>query len=211
MIVEFLEPAENELKEAISYYNEQNEGLGFEFALEVQKTIERISQYPDAWTELSKRTRRCRCNRFPYGIIYYLKDDLLVKVDRASMKYSLEVRVPILDYRIIAFALNIHHELKIKNGSHKHILKQLLYKYCPQELFDRPKRGFAIPLDKWLKGDLKYLIDENLSETSIIKTGILNFSEVQKLLNQYKSGKSYLYNRIWNLIVLQQFLLKHNF
>jgi len=80
MIVEFLEPAENELKEAISYYNEQNEGLGFEFALEVQKTIERISQYPDAWTELSKRTRRCRCNRFPYGIIYYLKDDLIIIV-----------------------------------------------------------------------------------------------------------------------------------
>lgn len=80
MIVEFLETAENELKEAINYYNEQNDGLGFEFALEVQKTIERISQYPDAWTELSKRTRRCRCNRFPYGIIYYLKDDLIIIV-----------------------------------------------------------------------------------------------------------------------------------
>ncbi len=150
-------------------------------------------------------------NQALFDIRYYLKDDLLVKVDRASMKYSLEVRVPLLDYRIIAFALNLSPELKIQNGTQKYLLKKLLYKYCPQEFFDRPKRGFAIPLEKWLKNDLQYLIPENLSESAINKTGIVKYSEVEKLIKQYQSGRSYLYNRVWNLIILQQFLLKHNF
>jgi plasmid stabilization system protein ParE len=80
MTVRFLEPAENEFKEAIKYYNEQSEGLGYEFALEIRKTIERIIHYPEAWTPLSKRTRRCRCNNFPYGVIYYIKDDVIIIV-----------------------------------------------------------------------------------------------------------------------------------
>ena len=80
MTVEFLELAENELKEAVRFYNEQSEGLGFEFALEIQKTIERIIQYPEAWTKFSKRTRRCRCNNFPYGVVYCIKEGILLIV-----------------------------------------------------------------------------------------------------------------------------------
>ena len=80
MRIEFLAPAEMELIDASSYYNIQSEGLGFEFAAEVKKTIERIIQHPEAWTKLSKRTRRCRTNRFPYGVIYQIKEETILIV-----------------------------------------------------------------------------------------------------------------------------------
>ncbi|MBU0559431.1 MAG: type II toxin-antitoxin system RelE/ParE family toxin [Bacteroidetes bacterium] len=80
MNIEFLNPAEDEFVNAIAYYNLQSEGLGFEFAVEVKRTIGRIIQYPDAWTPLSRRTRRCRTNRFPYGIIYQVRTDTLLIV-----------------------------------------------------------------------------------------------------------------------------------
>lgn len=76
--VDFLEIAENELIEAIEYYNNQSEGLGYELAFEVQKTIERIVQFPDAWPKLSQRTRRCRCKRFPYGVVYQIRQEAIL-------------------------------------------------------------------------------------------------------------------------------------
>jgi hypothetical protein len=80
MKIEFLLPAKIELTASIAYYNEQSEGLGYEFAAEVNRTLERIVQYPDAWVSLSKRTRRCRTNRFPYGLIYQIREDRLLIV-----------------------------------------------------------------------------------------------------------------------------------
>ena len=80
MKIEFLPPARTELTDAISYYNTQSEGLGYEFAVEVKRTLGRIAQYPDAWFKLSRRTRRCRTNRFPYGVIYQIREDTLLIV-----------------------------------------------------------------------------------------------------------------------------------
>lgn len=80
MQIEFLAPAEVELLDTIAYYNLQSEGLGYEFASEVKRTLERIDQYPEAWFQLSKRTRRCRTNRFPYGIIYQIRNETLLIV-----------------------------------------------------------------------------------------------------------------------------------
>lgn len=80
MLVEFLEVAEAEFIEAVDYYNRQSEGLGYEFAAEVKRTIGRILQYPDAWPKLSARTRRCRTNRFPYGIVYQVQEDRILIV-----------------------------------------------------------------------------------------------------------------------------------
>ncbi len=80
MEVAFLDPAERELMEAVGHYNGESEGLGYEFAAEVRRTIGRILEYPNAWTHLSKRTRRCRTNRFPYGIIYQVRNHMILIV-----------------------------------------------------------------------------------------------------------------------------------
>ncbi len=142
-----------------------------------------------------------------FDLHYYLPDDLLVKVDRATMAQGLEARVPLLDYRIVEFALNLDYKLKVKNGQTKWLMRQLLKKFVPSELFERPKWGFSIPLLKWLQNDLKVLADEHLSEEAVKRTGVLNPEEVKKLLHAfYGQGKTYLYQRVWALIVLQRWL-----
>ena len=80
MTVTFVAAAKAELREAVSYLNAQSEGLGFDFAVEVKRTLERISEFPDAWQPLSKRTRRCRTRRFPYGVVYQLRDDVILVI-----------------------------------------------------------------------------------------------------------------------------------
>lgn len=144
-----------------------------------------------------------------FDLEYYLQDDLLTKVDRASMKYSLETRVPYLDHRLIEFALNISPHLKVKEGIQKHLLKKVLYQYIPEKLFDRPKQGFAIPLNKWLLTGLRYLIDNYLSEEVITKYDVVRYSEVRKLVDAYFGGTNYLYNRIWLLIILHMWFEKN--
>jgi asparagine synthase (glutamine-hydrolysing) len=138
-----------------------------------------------------------------FDIKFYLKDDLLVKVDRASMQYSLETRTPFLDYRVVEYCLNISEKFKMNNGIQKYLLKEILYDFVPKEMFDRPKWGFSIPLVNWLKADLKFLIDEYLSESSITKSGLVDYEIVKDLKSKFFSNKfDYLYNRLWLLVVL---------
>ena len=142
---------------------------------------------------------------------YYLPDDLLVKVDRASMHYSLETRVPLLDYRITEFSFNLDSELKIKGSSMKYLLKQVLYDFVPKEIFNRPKWGFSIPLKKWLRTDFSYLVENYASKKIIEKYNFLNYTAVEKLKNQYSSGHEYLFNRLWVIIVLHWWLEENCF
>lgn len=144
-----------------------------------------------------------------FDIKYYLPDDLLTKVDRASMFYSLETRVPYLDHRIVELALNISPALKYKDGVSKYILKEILYQYIPKEIFDRPKQGFAIPLAKWLKTDLSYLITDYLNKTTVEKYSVVNYKEVHLLIDRFNNGEEYLYNRIWLLILLHYWMAKN--
>jgi asparagine synthase (glutamine-hydrolysing) len=142
---------------------------------------------------------------------YYLQDDLLAKVDRASMFFSLETRVPYLDHRIVEFALNLSPELKFKNGTTKYLLKEILFQYVPPKFFNRPKQGFAIPLEKWLKNELRFLIDDYLSEEVITRFNIVNYSYVRNLTNDFlNNNKSYLYNRLWIIIVLHKWLVTNS-
>ncbi|MBR5959189.1 MAG: asparagine synthase (glutamine-hydrolyzing) [Salinivirgaceae bacterium] len=140
-----------------------------------------------------------------FDMLYYLPDDLLVKVDRASMRHSLESRVPLLDYRIVEFAVNLHKSLKINNGEAKYLLKQVLYDYLPPEIFNRPKWGFSVPLCNWLRTDLQYLTEKYLSRDIVEQAQMVRYAEVQRLLKRFYVQKvDYLYNRVWALICLHQ-------
>lgn len=139
-----------------------------------------------------------------YDIKYYLRDDLLVKVDIASMQFSLEARTPFLDYRIVEFALNLDENLKVRNHVSKYLLKEVLYDYVPKYLFDRPKKGFSIPLARWLHRDLKFLVDKYLSKTSIESAGFVKYEKVRDLVNRFEKGQDFLFNRIWALILLHK-------
>ncbi|MCS6818943.1 MAG: asparagine synthase (glutamine-hydrolyzing), partial [Chitinophagales bacterium] len=141
-----------------------------------------------------------------FDIKYYLKDDLLVKVDRASMQYSLEARTPFLDYRVVEFAINLHEDLKLRNGTSKYLLKEILYDYIPKQLFERPKWGFAIPLSKWMKKDLNYIISDWLSQENIQTEGVVRLKPVQSLIKRFEAGEDYLYNRIYVLALLHKWL-----
>ena len=142
-----------------------------------------------------------------FDIKTYLKDDLLVKVDIASMQYSLEARTPFLDFRLVEFALNLEEKFKVNNGITKYILKEVLYDFVPKKYFNRPKKGFSIPLSKWLHSDLKYLIDRYLSKECIEKCGFVHYSKVEQLKSRFENGEEYLFNRIWALILLHKWMI----
>lgn len=145
-----------------------------------------------------------------FDLLYYLPGDLLTKVDRASMHYSLECRVPLLDPGLVEFALSLPLQFKYSEKTWKRLLKKSLYHYLPPELFDRPKQGFSIPLSSWLKQELRYLSDTLLSGETLRQTGILNLNFVNRLKKDfYLQNQTYLYNRIWLLIVLQHWLISH--
>jgi asparagine synthase (glutamine-hydrolysing) len=139
-----------------------------------------------------------------YDIKYYLRDDLLVKVDIASMQFSLEARTPFLDYRIVEFALNLDENLKVRSHISKYLLKEVLYDYVPKYLFDRPKKGFSIPLAKWLHRDLKFLVDKHLSKASVESAGFVKYEKVRDLVKRFEKGQDFLFNRIWALILLHK-------
>jgi asparagine synthase (glutamine-hydrolysing) len=138
-----------------------------------------------------------------FDIHHYLADDLMYKMDIASMRHGLEVRCPFLDYHLAEFAINLPVELKIKNGTQKYILKKALEQYLPKELIYRIKWGFAAPLEEWIKASHRYLIDHYLSKTYIDRQGIFNASEIDKLVNKFRGGEYYHSKRIWSLIIFQ--------
>ncbi len=138
---------------------------------------------------------------------FYLKDDLLVKVDRASMFYGLECRSPLLDHRLVEFAVNLPESFKKKGNVTKYLLRKMLYEMVPEKHFDRPKWGFSIPLSKWIKEDLDYLMSY-LSRDQLAKTNVFSIPYVENLILRFYKGEDYLYNRLWVLILIQKFLLQ---
>ncbi|MES2480133.1 MAG: asparagine synthase (glutamine-hydrolyzing) [Bacteroidota bacterium] len=138
-----------------------------------------------------------------WDIEHYLKDDLLVKVDRASMHYSLETRVPLLDKDLVEFSLNLPLSMKVNEEyGTKYLMKKALYEMVPQQIFERPKKGFSIPLHKWLSNELKPMLEKYLGKQKIEYAGLVDYKTAQKIINQYMEGKTYYYNRVWALLVL---------
>ncbi len=141
----------------------------------------------------------------------YLPEDILVKMDRASMKYSLEARCPIMDTDVMEYSFRIPHKFKYMNGDKKHILKDIAYDYIPRELLDRPKTGFGVPMDQWLRGPLKEQLLDFSSTAFLKKQGVFNPEYVSKFINNYvvngdggpATGANY--SKIaWSFFIFQQ-------
>ncbi len=146
----------------------------------------------------------------------YLPEDILCKVDRATMKVSLEARCPLLDYRVMEYSFQIPHKFKYYHNDKKHILKDITHDFVPKELLERPKMGFAVPLDKWMRGALWEQLTDYANEDYINRQGIFRSEDVNNFLKKYKNvGESNSpltssYSRIaWSFFVFQQWYCRY--
>lgn len=136
----------------------------------------------------------------------YLPDDILVKVDRAAMANSLETRVPFLDHRIVEFSLSTPMQYKIRGGQSKWLLRELLARHMPRELFERPKQGFTLPLAEWLRGPLRDWAEDLLAPRAVSSTGLLNSDMVVKVWQQHLSKQFNHQRGLWTILMLMSWL-----
>jgi len=135
--------------------------------------------------------------------VTYLPDDILTKVDRASMAVSLEARVPLLDHRVVNFAWQLPDDLKIRGGQGKWLLRQLLHKYVPKKLVERPKMGFAVPIDAWLRGALKDWAADLLDPLTMAQEGLIDPLPVQEKWKEHQSGRRNWQYFLWNVLMFE--------
>lgn len=136
----------------------------------------------------------------------YLPDDILVKVDRATMAVSLEARAPFLDHRVAEFAFQLPTEQKIRGAAGKWLLRQVLYRYVPPALVDRPKMGFGVPIDAWLRGPLKEWATDLLAPARMIVEGYLDVARVQQAWQEHQTGRRNHQHFLWNILMFEAWL-----
>jgi asparagine synthase (glutamine-hydrolysing) len=133
----------------------------------------------------------------------YLPDDILQKVDRASMSVSLELREPFLDQGVIEWAARLPDSYKYHKGEKKYILKEIVHQYIPRKLMERPKMGFAVPIESWLNGVLRDYTEQYLSESSLRNSGVLEPAQVKKIMTDFYAGRKELGQKVWYLLMFQ--------
>ncbi|HNU08930.1 MAG TPA: asparagine synthase C-terminal domain-containing protein, partial [Pyrinomonadaceae bacterium] len=136
-------------------------------------------------------------------INYYMAEDILTKVDRASMAVSLEVRAPFLDPRVAQFAASIPIDYKLKGNKGKYILKKAVEPLLPASILKRPKKGFGIPIAEWLKGRLNPLLHDLLDPSRLRDQGLFDPKFVAKLIGEHESGAASHHKQLWTLLVFQ--------
>lgn len=141
-----------------------------------------------------------------YDAAQYLPDDVLTKVDRASMAVSLETRLPLLDHRVLAFAWRLPMTMKLGEDGGKVILRQLLARYVPRELFERPKKGFAVPMAGWLRGGLRDWAEDLLSESRLRADGFFNPAPIRAAWQAHLTDQADLSHMVWTILMFQQWL-----
>ena len=154
---------------------------------------------PSLWADAMNDTERMMY----MDLVNYLPEDILTKLDRASMATSLEARVPFLDYRLVEFAWRLPLNFKIYRGQGKHLLRVVLARYIPSQLFERPKMGFCLPLDQWLRGPLRPWVEELLNPTRLQQEGIFNPAPIRQAWMEHLSEKQNCAMKLWGILMFQ--------
>ena len=154
------------------------------------------------WTQLPDFTQRMMY----LDTVTYLPNDILVKVDRASMGVSLEAWVPLLDHHVVEFARRVPLSMKIRNGQGKRLLRQVLYNYVPKNLIERPKMGFGIPIDSWLRGPLRDWAEALLDQGRLHEEGFFNLQPIRQNWAEHLSGDQDWQYYLWDVLMFQAWL-----
>ena len=167
----------------------------------VKKSNRQINIFEEKNIEISNLNNHQKM--MALDLINYLPNDILVKIDRAAMKSSLETRVPFLDHELVEHICKIPHNSKFKNGEGKWILRQILNEYVPKNLIQREKRGFSIPLDTWLRGPLRDWSENLLSEKRLSQEGYFDTKIVRNKWLEHLSCKRNWQHKLWNILMFQ--------